>query len=228
MDVDQTLLGVDKRNVYDLSDAELGVAEPQAEVWEALEALVSSDLNTRRAGLDALIAQDVAHRSPLVAYTLATRLYEPDVPLRTRVVQVLGDVLQPSHNGRTTITHVRLHLGAYLAQMRTRRIYALLQVAEADPSARDSVSCLLNHCPHGGTQLANVLSDRHMALSIRKLAAEFIADVGYLEAVPALNRLDSRLEARTNGHNLDELTEEDGDIYLLPAIKQALEVLRSP
>lgn len=229
MEMDPTFIRVTQQGLYQLDDPDNEILEPQPELWEALDAFTSPERNTRRAGLDALVMLDAARRSPLVAYVLATRLDEPDLPLRTRVVQVLGELLRPSNNnGYGATTQVRLQLGAYLAQMRTRRIFAMLQVAELDPSTHEAIALLLNLCPHGGTQLASVLADRHVSLSIRKLAADFIAQVGYLDAIPALERVCARLEARLNGHNLQDLTEEDGDLYLLPAVRSALDSLRAP
>jgi hypothetical protein len=226
--MDSTYLRVAQRGLYSLDDTDTDVIEPLPELWEALEAFTCSDLNTRRAGLDRLALLDVTLRSPLAAYILATRLDDPDLSLRTRVVQMLGDVLQPECDGAVTAAGVRLQLGAYLAKMRTRQIYALLQVAEADPSTVEPIACLLNHCPYGGAQLVDVAADRHVSLSIRRLAVEFIARVGYLDTQPALERQCARLEARLNGHNLNELTEQDGEIFLLPVILQALDALRSP
>jgi hypothetical protein len=229
MEINPNLVRVKPQDAYRLVDPDQDIIEPLPEVWEALEAFCSPELGTRRVGLDALISLDVARRSPLVAYVLATRLDEPDLALRTRVVQVLGDLLcSMNDNGSSATTLVRLQLGAYLAQMRTRRIYALLQVAEADPSTHNALTDMLNHCPYAGTQLASVLADRHVSLSIRRLSAEFIARVGYLDVLPTLERIYARLEARLNGHDLEALTEEDGEVCLLPAVQRALDCLRAP
>ena len=228
MDINPTALGVVDQEIFDLTDVEIGVDEQRSDIWSALESLSSSDLHTRRSGLDALILEDVAHRSPLVSYLLATRINDPDIALRTRVIKVLGDVLSPAPDGRTTPTAVRMHLASYLSQMRTQRILALLEVAESDPSTRDAISSLLNHCPRGGAHLAQIVKDRKISLALRKHAIEFIAEVGYLETIPVLERFTVRLDVRLNGTSLEELTPEDGDIYLLPVILDTLEVLKSP
>jgi len=228
MDINPTALGVIDHEIYNLTDVELGVDKQRSDVWRALESLSSSDLSTRRAGLDALIVEDVAHRSPLVSYFLATRINDPDISLRIRVVKVLGDVLSPAPDGRTTPTAVRMHLASYLSQMRTQRILALLEVAESDPSTRDAIASLLKHCPRGGAHLAKIMKDRNISLKLRKYAVEFIADVGYLEVIATLERLSVRLGSRLNGNNLEDLTQDDGDVYLLPEILNTLEVLKSP
>ena len=228
MEIDPNFLSVAQRDVYRLDEINQEVGGSQTELWEGLIAFTSPDLNTRRAGLEMLVSLDVAHRSPLAAYILATRLDEPDLALRTRIVQVLGAVLGNSTDRRTTVTQVRLHLGSYLSQIRTRRIFALLQVAVSDPSTHEAVSCLLNLCPHGGTQLGNILSDRGNSLSVRKHAAEFISCVGYLDALPVLERQSARLEKRLNGNKIGDLTEEDGEVYLLPAIHHAINMLKAP
>lgn len=228
MEIDPSFVSLTQRGVYKLEEDKETSFESSPEIWEGLEALTSSDLNTRRAGLELLVQMDLVHRSPLVAYVLATRLDEPDLALRTRIVQVLGSVLDDLNNGRSADVPVRLQLGSYLAQMRTRRIFALLQVAEADPSTHEALTRLLNHCPFGGTQLANMLADRYLSLSIRKYAADFIARVGYLDVLPDLERLFTRLEKRLNGHDMNGLTEQDGEIYLLPAIQEAIQILKAP
>jgi hypothetical protein len=228
MEIDPAFLRVDHRGVYELDEVGTRISEALPDLWEALEAFTSSDINSRRAGLDRLITLDVIHQSPMVAYILATRLDEPDLSLRTRVVMVLGDLLQPSTNGSNQVAQVKLQLSAYIAHMRTRRIFALLQVADANPSTHESICRILNHCPFGGVQLGDLIADRSISLSIRKLAVDFIAEVGYLDALPSLERQFARLERRMNGHQIDTLTEEDGDIWLLPSIQQAMQVLRTP
>lgn len=225
MEIDPTYLRVAHRGVYGVDEGDTRISESLPELWEALQALTSSDINARRAGLDRLLTLDVIHQSPLVAYILATRLDEPDLALRTRIVKVIGDVLQPLYNGDARVAQVQLQLSAYLAQMRTRRIFALLQVAEADPATHAAISRILNHCPFGGVQLGDLIADRYISLSIRKLAVEFIAQVGYLDALPSLERQCVRLERRMNGHQLEKLTEADGDIWLLPEIQKAIQVL---
>jgi hypothetical protein len=51
--------------------------------------------------------------------------------------------------------------------------------------------------------------------------------MGYLDALPVLERLASRLEARCNGRS--ELGESDGDeAALLCLIQSSLELLRAP
>ncbi len=59
-------------------------------IWEALESLTSPELMNRIAGLGRIIKLDGVRQYPLVVYVLVTRITEPDIELRTRIVQLLG------------------------------------------------------------------------------------------------------------------------------------------
>jgi hypothetical protein len=131
--------------------------------------------------------------------------------------------------GKVAPEPVRMQLLNDLARMRTRQIYALLQVADCDPQANDSVAVLINACSFAGNHLSGILMDRKIAISIRMRAVELIGKVGYLDAVPVLERIRTRLEARLNGQqHMPFLTLEEGDeVALLPSIHSALELLQS-
>jgi hypothetical protein len=105
----------------------------------------------------------------------------------------------------------------------------LLQVADFDPQYIDSVAVLLNSCSFAGNHLADILMDRSIVVSIRMRAVELIGQVGYLDAIPVLDRLRNRLEARLNGQqHMPFLTLEEGDeVALLPSIQATLEILQS-
>jgi hypothetical protein len=113
--------------------------------------------------------------------------------------------------------------------MRTRQVYALLQVADFDPQTLDSVAILLNACSFAGNHLADILLDRKQSISIRLRAVELIGKVGYLDAIPVLERIRTRLEARLNGQqHMPFLTLDDGDeVALLPSVQASLDLLQS-
>jgi hypothetical protein len=102
----------------------------------------------------------------------------------------------------------RQTLKGTLSQMRTRRIYALIQIL---PQYQD-------------------LASRKVSLDIRRYAARLIGLVGYLESIPALERLLARLESRIHGQQvmsfapLEMMDETD----LIPDIRRALAFLSSP
>jgi hypothetical protein len=217
--------------LFDFGDSSASALELFPATWAAAEALASPDLAARRAGLDRLVELGAPRYSPLVAYLIATRLLEPDLALREQVIAVLAGVLTPDESGKLAPEPVRQVLAAYLSQMRTRPIVALLQVAESSETARPSVAALLNACPYAGGHLANILNDRRAPLATRRQAVHFVAEVGYLQAVPALERLENRLAVRQNGQQDMPFLPSGGlldESSLLPEVQSALRLLRTP
>lgn len=231
-------------------DLEIQPIPLDATLWQAAEALASHDVLTRSEGLAQLVKSDAVRRSPLVAYLVATRLADPDIALRTRVVQVLADTLVLSQvtypeagdaSAQPVSGAVQRSLVSYLGELRTRQIYALLQVVDFDRSCEPLVSCLLSYCSFAGEHLAEILADRNAPLSMRKQAAYTIGVIGYLDALPHLNRLAARLEVRWkdrvggnggNGSGLEELEpvplDENDEASLLPVIQSSLHLLNAP
>ena len=95
--------------LFTFTDSATGVAELFPEVWSALEELTSPVVDVRLSALDRLLAIDAPRLSPLVAYVLATRLDDPEIEVRFRVVQALGDVLAPQDSSLETPEIVRRH-----------------------------------------------------------------------------------------------------------------------
>jgi hypothetical protein len=105
-----------------------------------------------------------------------------------------------------------------LSAMRTRQVFALLQVAEYDKSAEAGVIDLLSCCSFAGCHLSEILSNRDIAQDIRKQAAFYIGQIGYLDALPVLERMASRLESRR----------DEEDSLILPVLQYAVQLLTSP
>lgn len=216
--------------LFELLEASTGAMELFPAVWSAAEGLVSSEVKTRLAALAWLVELNAQRLSPLVAYLVATRLADPDLEMRHQVVQVLGDLLTLDKEGRTADENVRQTIATYLSQMRTRLVFSLLQVAEKFSDIDANIARLFNACPYAGEHLVEILSDRNNALAIRQKAIYFVGLVGYLDAIPALEHLENRLEARLSGQQTmpftqaSTLDEED----LLPTIKKTLISLRAP
>jgi hypothetical protein len=229
MDADSFHIHLDQPSLFEFDDASTSALELFPAVWSAGEAIISPDRQVRRQGLEQIAQSHAARYSPLIAYLLVTRLMEPDMDLRTQVVTTLADALRPDSQGRVAPEPVRMQLINDLARMRTRQIYALLQVADFDPQTVNSVAVLLNACSFAGNHLADILLDRKMSISIRLRAVELIGEVGYLDAIPVLERIRTRLEARLNGQqHMPFLTLEEGDeVALLPSIQASLELLQS-
>jgi hypothetical protein len=230
MDLDTLYLSPVQPTFFEVIETTTGLLELFPAVWSAAESLTSPDVHTRSSALDRLVELGAPRLSPLIAYLLATRLTDPDLPLRCRVVRILGELLSIDQNGHLAPDTVRRHLTSFLAQMRNRPIFCLLQTAIADPSLEPHITRLFNSCPHAGAHLAEIFSDRGMPLPVRQQAVHFVGQVGFLEAVPALERLAVRLEARLTGQQsmpfAPPITSQD-ESDLLPEMRSAIRALRS-
>ena len=222
MDADPIKVDIEQPDLNELNPSNSNKAEALPVIWEALELLTSPELLNWIAGLRRIIKLDAVRQHPLVVYVLMTRITEPDIELRTRIVQLLGSILDLDVRGpkkaASSLEAVKKTLITALAGMRTRQIFALLQVIEFDKSADEAVSNLLSYCSFAGGHLAQILSNRTAPLSIRRQAAHFIGRIGYLDALPALERLVSRLESRRD--------EEDAGILL--GLQETIKLLYTP
>lgn len=203
--------------------------QTQVAVWSALEALTAPELEARRQGFQALVDQDVVRKSPLVVYLLATRLLEPDLHLRLGIVRSLASLLSPSPGDPPVAGAVLTYLHSYLSQMRTRPIFALLQVAAFDPDTTGQVGALLKACSFAGNHLAQIITDRQAPLAVRRQAISFASKIGFLAVIPALERMIRRLESRQASAEALSLgsADQDGEFSLLPYLQEALERLRA-
>ena len=199
-------------------------------VWGATDALTSPESSVRGTGLEQLSLLGAARFSPLVVYVLATRLNEPDMELRAQVVKLLVQVLLPDAQGESAPLDVRSTLGQSLAQMRTRQVFALLEVAENFPDAKEAVVRLLGECTYAGNHLVEIFTNRGMAMWVRKMAIWMCGEVGFLSSLPALERLAGRLEIRLSGQQSMPFLPNDhgGELELLPVLRQAILSLRAP
>jgi hypothetical protein len=213
--------------LFDFTGTNSGTVELFPSVWSAAEDLTSPDLEIRKAGLERLAALNAIRLSPLIAYLTATRILEPDLKLRKRVVQLLGYVLALDESGRPAPEIVIQHLSAYLAEMRKRPIIALLQVTALDSGLDKTVARLFNACPNGGNQLVDILSDRKAPISIRRQAVRFISLVGYLDTLTTLERLEARLNLRLKGQQSMSFAPPSGpdESELLPEVQAAIATL---
>lgn len=216
--------------LFDFADTATGALEFFPEVWTATQGITSPELLTRREALDRLIVLDAARLSPLVAYVLATRIFETDLDLRHRVVEVIAKILLPKETGKLTPPTVRKHLRGYCMQMEYRGIQQLLEVAEAYPEAESYVATLLNACSQSGTYLAEMMGDRRVPLPLRRQAINFIGRVGFLDAIPALEKLEERLQSRMAGQKSMPFAPPSApdENSLLPIIQATLTLLHEP
>jgi hypothetical protein len=196
-------------------------------VWSATEALASPDPTTRHHGIDALLELGVQRVSPLVAFMIATCLSDPDIYIRRRVAYILAGMLINEPVVSQTPEIVRKTVSNYLHNMREETIFGLLEVAVIDPLVEKPIYHLLNACPYGGRHLGDILAQWKNPLPIRQKAIYFVGLVGYSEALPVLERILSRLEARQSGQYAMSFApptiKSDEDI--LPGLRIAIQQL---
>lgn len=214
--------------LFELEYAPSGTAERFPAVWQALEAITSPNLTDRQAGLNQLIALDVIRLSPLVASVLAMCLSDPDIQLRTRIVCALGDVLLPTAD-EMLAPQVRQHLKVVCASWTRENVMLFLEVVDSDPQALVATSALLNLCSRSGKQLTEIMIDRKVSVVLRKRAIDLIGRVGFLEAIPSLERLSDRLAARSQGQQKMPFAPpgEPGEEILISGLQATLTMLRA-
>jgi hypothetical protein len=195
-------------------------------VWSATEALTAPDSVSRQHALDALLEMGAQRVSPLVAYVIATCLNDQDIYFRKRVVYILADLIKTSPNGMQSPEDVRNVVANYLHNMRESTVYGLIEVSVLDHLADECIYHLFNSCPYVGKCLGDILTQWKNPLPIRQKAIYFIGVVGYLEALPILERMLTRMEARQNGQTMMAFAppsiKSDEDIlpYLRVAVNQ--------
>jgi hypothetical protein len=225
MEFDPFSMNIPQSNLLGLQKSYATKLEFSPDIWSAAEALSSPDLTERSSGLDYLEKREAAFFFPLVAYLLSTRLCDSDLEFRARVIKVLANTLEPKNGNVQATEEVIQQLHNSLSQMRTRQIYALLEVAEADPEMQDTVAILLNYCSFAGEHLSDLLSDRKTPLNLRKVALQFVERIGYLDALSTLERLHRRLKSKVNGH---KEFREDEEFSLIPLLEDAIDCLTAP
>jgi hypothetical protein len=216
--------------LFELQKSSSGTIELFPKVWAAAEALADAEIYNRREGLDCLEELKAARFSPLVSYLLFTRLTDPDLGLRGRIIKILADALSPDTGGQFAPDVVRQVLLYHISQMQLFQIHALLEAVVFDSSLEAPVGILIKADCMAGNDLSDILSDRRQPLTIRKQAANFIAWVGFVDAAPCIERLIGRFESRVNGQQAFSFNQMDAldEAQLLPTLKSVLIVLQAP
>jgi hypothetical protein len=195
------------------------------EVWNAAEALSSPDVEMRISGLDFLEQSKATHYFPLIAYLLSTRINDPDLDFRSRVIKLLADILQPLEGDHQALDTVKQQLHSTLSQLQNQEVESLLEVVESNPSLQNFVATLFNYCSHAGEHLALLLPNRRIPIQKRKIALRLIEQLGYLDALPTLERLKKRLNSKVNGQ---KTFREDQEESLIPELQKAIDCLLAP
>jgi hypothetical protein len=134
-----------------------------------------------------------------VAYTIATCICDADHSIRHRVVLILGELLTRKSNSPQPANAVRGVVSHFLHNMNDATVYGLLEVSAANKDADPSIYHMFNACPYAGKYLVEILAQWKNPLIIRQRAVYFIGQVGYVEALPSLERMLNRIEERQVG-----------------------------
>ncbi len=230
MHLDPSQMNFYQPPLFDYGSTTTGIAELFPEIWGVAEGLTKPEAGERKKAITFLAESGVSRISPLIVYLLGTRLNDPDLEVRTLVVKILGDVLGKDDEGNLAPEVVRQNLSYYLSQMRTRQIYAILQVLVENHNLLPQAARLLNACPYAGYHLSDLLNSRKVPLDIRRKAIQLIGYVGYLDTLPALERMLTRLESRMNGQQAMPFAPQTAveETELIPDIQATLIILRSP
>lgn len=206
----------------------IGTVELFPTIWKALEDLTKDDDFLRAAALEQIADLDAARISPVVSYFLVTRIIEPNIKLRARVVEILSSVLTVDDDGLPSPEDVCNSLRIYLTAIRTRQIYSLLQISAKYPPMEPCIKLLLGASSFAGNHLVDILEDRKNPLPIRKQAALMIGQVGYVYTLPAMGKIAARLEAHLEGQTTMSFTSQkpSREIELLPLVHEAINALR--
>ena len=170
-----------------------------AELHEALEDLLSHDIEMRNEAMTRLCEMDAHRRSPLAASFLVTRLNEHDLYLRAKIVYAIYEVIV----GREFLLRPPIRVQNYIYSMlRTigeREVYSLLELLIGDHGIFEPIYTLLNQCSMSGEILVKILACPEYPISIRRAACEIIGQIGFLEARQTIESLERRLSDRTTG-----------------------------
>lgn len=168
-------------------------------VWQAAEKLAAARDDTRHHALDELLKLGAPRFSPLVAYVMATRLSDPNLSFRARIIEALANVLRLDKDGRPAPDEVRGMLVNFMTGLERETVRLILDVVVVFPEANGHVTKLFNLSYAVGEHLSAILADRAISVDVRKIAAYFIGKIGFIEAMPALERLRNRIQSRQGG-----------------------------
>jgi hypothetical protein len=215
--------------LFDYGESITNIVEMFPAVWKATECLTSQNSSIRQRGIGELVDLGAQKVSPLVAYMIATCICDPVTDIRRRATYIVADLIGADSNIKQTPTDVRMAVTNYLHNMRDDTVYDLLEVAIADEQAEKSIFHIFNACPHAGRYLGEILSEWKNALVVREKAIYFIGLVGYLEALPVLERILNRLETRQAGQYAMAFAPPSmkSDDILLPTLRIAIEKLNA-
>jgi hypothetical protein len=199
-----------------------------AELQQALEDLFSPKVEARFEAMDRLCEMDAHRRSPLAASLLVYRLIEQDLSLRSKIVHAICEVLKPRNVRERSPSKVREYLHSTLRGMGEKQVLSLLDLVSQDSASLETACILLNRCSGSGEILVKILTSSDYPLQIRMASCEVVGQIGFLEAIEAIEMLERRLSERAAGQlsmSFAPRTREEAK-ELMPVLLRTLEVLR--
>lgn len=198
----------------------------RGELLQLLENTFSPDVVIREEALDRIAIIDAHRRSPLTISILVQRLIDPDIIMRKKIVVMLAECLQKMEGGPQIPQSVGSSLRHSLREIGKREILALLELLSTQEMI-DQVCYILNECSHSGEDLAQILLDRKLDVSLRIAASDVIGQVGFLEARPIMVSLEQRLSNLVSGQIPMPFAPQIAleAEQLLPAVRRAIQAL---
>jgi hypothetical protein len=198
-------------------------------VWQAAENLAAGDEKLREKSLDELLKSGAHRVSPLVAYILATRLFDPNMDIRTKIVTALADLMRRKEDGTYAAEGVRTQVVSALAYFDDRGLIALLEVGIKQTKRMIDVEKLVKYSPQAGKFLKKVAADRTETMEMRKVAVQLLGQIGYVNALSELERLRNRIESRLAGQKSMPFAPSGGgdELTLLPDLQKSIIALQA-
>ncbi len=204
------------------------VIELFPEVWQAVENLASGDVHTREKSLDTLLKSGAHRVSPLVAYVLATRLFDPNLPVRGKIVSTLADLMRRNEEGTYAAEGVRSQVITALSYFEDRALVAVMEVGINQPERITDVVKLVKYSPQAGKCLKEIAADREADEVMRRAAIQLLGQIGFVDALSELERLRNRIETRLGGQKRMPFapTGSSSEVSLLPDLQKSILALQ--
>lgn len=175
------------------------VIELSPGIWQAAENLAAGEVKLRNASLDQLLDSGALEVSPLIAYMLVTRLFDPDLEFRTRIVKALANLMRRNPDGVYAADGVRSQIITALSYFGERGLTALLAVGIHQMDVMPDIEKLVKYSPRAGKFLRETAGDRSSNMALRRAAIFLLGQIGYVDALSELVRLRNRIETRQEG-----------------------------
>lgn len=193
-------------------------------VWQAVENLASGMVETRHKALETLLQSGAPRVSPLVAYVLSTRLFDPDIEFRKRIVEALANLMRRDADGKYAADAVRSQVITALSYFDDRGLFSMLEVGLDQKDMMPHIEKLIKYSPRTGKFLKEMARDRTYPLGIREVAIRLIGRLGIVDALSELERVRNRIEMRQEGQRSMPFAppSSTNEMNLLPEIQKAI------